>query len=311
MEKISFVIPCYRSEHTIQIVVTEILQVMSAHQDYDYEIVLVSDHSPDHVYDVIKRIASQNERVKGMEFARNFGQHAALLAGYRHCTGDYIVSLDDDGQTPANEVFLLIDKLKEGYDVVFAKYETIQQSGFRRFGSKVNAWMAETMIGKPKTVYANSYFVMRKYVRDEVVRYQNPYPYISGLVFRCTQNIANVEIHQRKRMEGNSGYNLAKLFSMWLNGFTAFSIKPLRLATFAGMVTAGLGFLYGIYIIITKFIRPTVPMGYSSTMATLLFLGGMLMMIMGMIGEYIGRIYICINQSPQYVIREEVNTDKV
>jgi glycosyltransferase involved in cell wall biosynthesis len=308
--KISFVIPCYRSEHTITAVVEEIGATMAQRPELEYEIVLVSDHSPDGVFDVIKSLAAQDRRIKGIEFTRNFGQHAALMAGYRQCAGDYIVSLDDDGQTPANEAFRLIDKLEEGYDAVFASYAEKKQNAFRRFGSQVNAWMTEVMIGKPHSLQANSYYAMRRYVMTEMIRYENAYPYIGGLVFRCTKNVTNVPVTQKKRMEGKSGYSVKKLLSLWMNGFTAFSVKPLRLSVLAGAVISVGGIAYGVYTIIHKILYPTVPAGYSSLMAVLLFLGGMLMLMLGMIGEYIGRIYICLNKSPQYVIREAVNVNE-
>ena len=310
MEKISFVIPCYRSERIIRRVVDEIVETVEKQGNFQYEVILVSDHSPDQVFSVARELARENPCIKGLEFTRNFGQHAALMAGYRHCTGDYIVSMDDDGQTPADEVFKLIQKLDEGYDVVFAKYAAIQQSGFRRLGSRINAWMSEMMIGKPKELVANSYFVMKRYILEEIIRYENPYPYLSGLVFRATQNIANVTVRQRKRMDGSSGYDFKRLLAMWMNGFTAFSVKPLRMATLAGGILSCLGFLYGIYTVVNKIIRPSVLMGYSSMMATILFIGGMLMLILGMIGEYVGRIYICLNRSPQYVVKEKVNMEQ-
>ena len=308
--KVSFVIPCYRSEHTITTVVEDIGMTMAQRPELEYEIVLVSDHSPDRVFEVIKSLAGPDPRIKGIDFTRNFGQHAALMAGYRQCTGDYIVSLDDDGQTPANEVFRLIDKLEEGYDVVFASYAEKKQNAFRRFGSQVNAWMTEVLIGKPHSLQANSYYAMKRYVMTEMIRYENAYPYIGGLVFRCTKNVANVPVDQKNRLEGKSGYGFKKLLSLWMNGFTAFSVKPLRLSTLAGAAFSVVGIIYGIYTIIHKILYPTVPAGYSSLMAVLLFLGGMLMLMLGMIGEYIGRIYISLNRSPQYVIRETVNASE-
>ena len=305
--KLSFVIPCYRSEHTLKNVVDEIIATVTEHGD-DYEIIMVSDCSPDRVYDIIKDMCNENPKLKGVELARNFGQHSALMAGYSFCTGDVIVSVDDDGQIPVDQTYLLVEKLSEGFDVVYAKYEEKHYSFFRKLGSKINSLMMENLINKPRRLSVTSFFVMRKYVVDEILKYTNSYPFIMGLVFRTTNKITNVSVNHRDRQEGRSGYTLKKLVSLWLNGFTAFSVKPLRVATFLGMFCATIGFIFTIVTIIRKLVRPDVPMGYSSLMSVLLFVGGLLMVILGLIGEYIGRIYISINNSPQYVIREEINT---
>ena len=164
--------------------------------------------------------------------------------------------------------------------------------------------MAEAIIGQPKTLRTTSFFIMRKFIVDEIVRYPNPFAYISGLVFRATKNLGNVEVQHRRRLEGRSGYTIAGLIGLWINGFTAFSVKPLRAATFIGVICALVGFLAGLYVVYQKFLNPEIPVGYTSMLATLLFVGGMIMLLLGLIGEYVGRIYISINQSPQYVVRE-------
>lgn len=316
MAKISFVIPCYRSESTIRKVVDEIRDTVNAHNGAvsasavsnstvdDYEIVLVNDCSPDGVWNEIKTLAAEDPNIKGICLAKNFGQHSALMAGYANATGDYIVSLDDDGQTPACETYKLVEKLEEGFDVVYGYYNHAAQHLFRRLGSWTNKKMAEAIIGQPKTLNTTSFFIMRKFIAEEIVRYPHPFPYISGLVFRATKNLGNVYVGHRKRLEGKSGYTLSGLISLWVNGFTAFSVKPLRAATFIGILCALVGFVAGLFVVYEKFMNPQVPIGYTSLLATLLFVGGMIMLLLGLIGEYVGRIYISINQSPQYVVRE-------
>lgn len=304
---ISFVIPCYRSAQTIGRVIEEIDETMKGLTAYSYEIVLVNDHSPDDTYEVIRSFCAQRKDICGIDLARNFGQHAALMAGFHYAHGEVIVCLDDDGQTPANEVGKLLGKIEEGYDVVYAKYAHKQHSGFRNFGSKINELMTRVMLGKPKELYLSSYFAARRFVVDEMLRYTNPFPYVIGLVLRTTKNIANVEVMHREREIGSSGYTIGKLLGLWFNGFTAFSIKPLRIATAMGCMTACVGFLYGIYTVVKKFINPNVPVGFSALMAALVFIGGMIMLMLGLIGEYIGRIYISLNNSPQYVIKECIN----
>ena len=301
---VSFVIPCYRSSRTLGNVVAEIDGTMKKLPGYTYEIVLVNDSSPDDTFEVIRGLCAERKDICGINLARNFGQHAALMAGFHYTHGDVVVCLDDDGQTPADEVGKLLSAIGEGYDVVYAKYAHKQHSGFRNFGSKINELMTRVMLGKPKELYLSSYFAAKRFVVDEILRYTNPYPYVIGLVLRTTKNIANVEVSHREREVGVSGYTLGKLLGLWFNGFTAFSIKPLRVATAMGGMTALCGFLYGIYTVIKKFVNPNVPIGFSSLMAALVFIGGMIMLMLGLIGEYIGRIYISLNNSPQYVIRE-------
>lgn len=302
--KLSFVIPCYRSENTIRSVVEEIRNTVILREGYPYEIILVNDNSPDNVWHVIRDLAAEDEKVKGISFAKNFGQHAALMAGYAYTHGDVVISMDDDGQSPADELFKLVDKIQEGYDVVYGAYPEIKQSKFRIFGSWVNEKMNEILLGKPKGLKGTSYYAAKRFIIDEMLRYQNAYPYVGGLVFRSTRNIANVTVNQRNRLEGTSGYSFLKLLSLWMNGFTAFSEKPLRMASILGVFCAFTGFVYEIFVIVRKICNPDIPMGYSSIMAVLLLIGGILMLLLGIIGEYVGRIYISINNAPQYVIRE-------
>lgn len=308
---ISFVIPCYRSEQTIGSVVAEINTVMTEVVKKTYEIILVNDSSPDNTFETIRSLADSSDNIIGINLAKNFGQHAALMAGMRASRGDIVVCLDDDGQTPANEVYKLLDKLAEGYDVCYASYGHKQHNGFRNFGSKVNELMTRIMLGKPKELYISSYFAAKRFIVDDMLRYEQPYAYVIGLVLRATRNIANVPVDHRAREIGNSGYTLKKLLGLWFNGFTAFSIKPLRIATFIGGLTACTGFLYGLYTIIKKLIlMDSVQAGYSATMSVLVFVGGMIMLMLGMIGEYVGRMYNCMNNSPQYVIKEVVGAKK-
>lgn len=310
MSEISYVIPCYRSKDTLPDVVDEIRNTMELHRNYEYEIVLVNDCSPDDTYTVIKQMALEDENIIAIDMAKNFGQHAALMAGMREASGDCIVCIDDDGQTPVDEVFKLIDKLDEGYDVVYAAYENKKHSGFRNFGSRLNSKMTEWLLDKPKELYISSYFAARRYVVDEIIKYVNPFPYVMGLVLRTTKNITCVPVTHRARVNGKSGYTLMKLLNLWVNGFTAFSVKPLRIATFTGVFSAILGFGYAVYAFINKLFNPAAPLGWASTIIILLILGGMILFVLGIMGEYIGRMYISMNSSPQYVIRERIGGKK-
>ncbi len=307
--KVSFVIPCYRSSQTLPGVIEEIQTTMKTMPKYSFELILVNDCSPDETFEVIRELAAKNVNVKGINLAKKFGQHAALMAGFHEVSGDIIVCLDDDGQTPANEVSKLLDSIEAGSDVVYARYANKKHSTFRNFGSKVNDWMARIMLGKPKNLSVSSYFAARRFIVDDMLRYENSYPYVIGLVLRATKNITNVDVMHREREVGTSGYTMKKLLALWFNGFTAFSIKPLRVATVLGCITAAGGFIYGIYTVVKKFVNPDVPVGFSAMMSALVFIGGMIMLMLGMIGEYIGRMYISMNRSPQFVVRERVGTN--
>ena len=310
MKLVSFVIPCYCSTHTIGAVVEEIRGAMQALPQYAYEIILVNDCSPDGTFETLKALASTDEHVTAIDLARNFGQQSAIMAGLSHSSGDYAVCLDDDGQTPADEVGKLLAKLEEGYDVVYASYEHKQHSRFRNWGTRINNKMTEIMLGKPKDLAIPSYLAAKRFIIDEMLNYKHCFPYVDGLVLRSTRKLCNVPVNHRQRQEGESGYTIGKLLSLWMNGFTSFSVKPLRLATYAGVTTAMLGFIYAIYIIIKHFVDSSVPVGWSSTMALQLVLGGIILVVLGLIGEYIGRIYMCINASPQFVEREVVKKEK-
>lgn len=307
MSMISYVIPCYRSEHTIGEVVSRIDATMKSSGQHKYEIILVNDCSPDNTFSVLKELASSHKNIIAVDMTKNFGQHAAIMAGLHFTRGDIVICLDDDGQTPPEESTKLIDKINEGYDVVYARYSKKEHSAFRNLGSKVNSIMTETMLDKPKELYLSSYFAARRLIVDEILRYKNAYPYMMGLVLRSTRRICNVEVHHDSRKEGESGYSLKKLIGLWMNGFTAFSVKPLRIATYAGVGTAAAGILFLIYVVIKKLTNdPNTPVGWASTMSVILFMGGMILFVLGIIGEYIGRMYICMNSAPQYVIREVV-----
>lgn len=309
--KISFVIPCYGSEKTIKSVVDEIIFEMDKNKKYAYEIIAVNDYSPDNVWTVLKDIASRNRHVKLIHLAKNMSRHGALMAGFSKVSGDFVCVLDDDGQCPMNNFWKMMKEIENGHDVVAAKYTEYKQKPWKSFGTLVNRKMTEMMMGKPKNIFFSNFGIMKRYVVDEIIKYKNPYPYVTGLVLRTTKDIVNVEMEERKRLAGDSNFTLKKCLDLWMNGFTAFSIKPLRISSILGAICAGFGFIYGLILIIIKICNPeAIDPGYSSIVALLLFIGGMIMLMLGMIGEYLGRIYISINNSPQYVIKEEVNFEK-
>lgn len=304
MQLLSFVIPCYHSAATLPAVTRQIRQTVLADSRYDYEILLVNDNPADDTWREICRLKQEDPKIFGICMSRNFGQASALMAGYRHVRGNIVVSLDDDGQTPPAEMFRLIDALDEDTDIVYASYPAKHHSAFRNFGSRVNDWMATWLMGKPKDLYMASYYAARRFVIDEMVKCENPFPYVDGLAVRSTCRFKNVPIDHQDRTEGESGYTFIKLLRLWLNGFTAFSVKPLRVATVMGMVFSLVGFLCAMLVIVRKVILlDGIDAGWSSIVSIVLLLDGILMMMLGLIGEYVGRMYMTMNKSPQYIIR--------
>lgn len=305
IKKISFVIPCYGSEKTIPLVIDDIKNIFKG--KCEYEIICVNDYSKDNVYGVLLNIAEVDKNIKLINLSKNFGQHNATMCGLSFATGDVIITMDDDGQTKAQEAIKLIDGLDEQIDVVFAKYEKQKENLFRRFGHYMNTQMSYYLCDKPKDMETNSFRCMKKYVVREMLNYHNNYTYLSGLILRTTKNVKNVEIQHSERLYGKSGYSFYKLISLWFNGFTAFSIRPLRLATVFGFIFSIIGFILIMIIVIKKMFIKNVPIGYSSTMCLLIFIGGLIMVMLGIIGEYVGRIYMCISNTPQYIIKETKN----
>lgn len=309
---LSFVIPCYRSEKTIEKVINEIDEVMQGRDVFDYEIIAVNDCSPDKVYEVLQRLAAGDKRLKVINLARNMGKHSAVMAGYSFVNGDYIINLDDDFQTPVNELWSLMEPvLADECDIATAEYARKKEALWKRVGSDFNLWISSILLEKPRNLRFTNFSVIKRFVCDEVITYKNPYPFLEGLFLRITRRIAKVPMEERERTDGNkTGFTFAKSVSLFINGLTSFSIKPLRVAAMVGVMFSFAGFLYGTYIIIRKITYPDTPMGYSSIMAILLFSSGLIMLMLGMIGEYVGRIFISINNAPQYVVRSTINVEE-
>ena len=278
-EKISFVIPCYNSTNTIGAVVQEIKMTMNREMyRFDYEIILVNDGSPDGTtYHAILDIIRKEKHIKGINLARNFGQPSAVMAALNYATGDYVVCGDDDGQTPFDELPKLFQKIEEGYDLVEAKYAAREKrSIFRQLGTTMNEGMAAWLIEKPKGLELTTYWVVKKFIADQMIEYPNSYPYLGGLMLRATQNACNVDVVHRERISGSSGYSFKKMIELWMNGFTSFSVKPLRLMIVIGILVSIIGFAYGIVIIANKVFGLGVSAGYSSIMSVNLFMFGIL-----------------------------------
>lgn len=308
MLKLSFVIPCYNSEKSIKQVVDGIREVCK--NRYEYQILLSNDGSRDHVWDVIRELCSEDPNVEGICLAKNFGQQCARMAAIPHVEGDYVVFMDDDGQHPADGIPKMVEKLEEGFDIVYAYFASKKESLFRVWGSNLNQKTMEWLMGKPRNVKMSSFFVARRFLVDELNRYKSPGPVINGYFMQLTKNIACIELEHQERIAGKSGYNLKKLVHLWMNNATSFSVQPLRLASLLGVCMSGLGFIWALYLVIKKLVNPNVMVGYTSIVVVILICSGLLMLLMGLIGEYIGRLFLVANNIPQYVVRERINVDE-
>lgn len=311
MKKVSIVIGLYNSEKTIKAVLDEIDGAFSASDKYSYEVVLVDDYSPDNVYEIVKEIAEKNKKIKVLHLAKNSGQTNAVIEGYRYATGDFVVEMDDDLQMPAGEILRMLETLENGnYDVVFAKYPQQKESAFRRFGSRINNKMTEIMLGKPKEIRVNSFFVMRKFVKEKFLEYSNNYPYLYGIIFAITTNVANVEVEHRERTNGKSNYTFGKLLRLWLNGFLNFSIQPLRLAMKLGSVITCVSFVVAIILVLQRIFGDTQSVGWTSLMVTIIFFSGVQLLGIGVLGEYLGRMYISESGLPRTTVKESINCEE-
>lgn len=307
----SFVIPCYKSGETIRKVVELTAEEMELEDRKEYEFILVNDCSPDggKTLKVLKELAAEYSYVKVIDFAKNAGQHHAILAGMKYAKGDVIIGMDDDLQTHPSQLPKLFEKFSEGYDIVYGYYPEKKHSFFRNLVSKLNYWSVRILIGKPKELKTSSFWVMKSFVRDYVVQYKVLYPYLQGMFLHTTQNIGCVPIEHFSREVGDSGYTLKKLVKLW-SGIIGFSVVPLRIAMTIGNVFAGVGILGAIGVVISKLLHPEMLVGWASMMSALCFFSGVILFFIGIVGEYIGRIALNVNNEPEYVIREMIGVEE-
>ena len=239
---------------------------------------------------------------------RNFGQHNALMAALNYADGDYVLGMDDDMQTHPSQVFKLLDKMSEGYDLVYGQYAQKKNGFLKNLTSKFNEVSSRILLGRPKEIVSSNFWVITRAVRDEVILYKNFNPYVDGLFYRTTSNIGNVMVEHHKREVGTSNYTLRKLMRLWLAYFN-YTVLPLRISFFLGVIFSMIGLVSALVTIIRKLVTPDMTVGWASLMACLLIFSGVIMLILGILGEYIGKLILSINGTPQYIIRETVNLD--
>ena len=301
---LSIVVPVYRGAATVG----RLVEALSALRPAGgLEIVLVNDGSPDESGDVCRRLAeTATVPLTYIEHARNFGEHNAVMTGLRHARGAYIINMDDDLQNPPEEVIRLYDHARlGGWDVVYTRYAKKEHEGWRNMGSRFANWVADQLMDKPKGLYLSSFRCMSAMVVKEVTKYSGPYPYIDGLIMQVTQRIASIEVAHYARAEGRSNYTMRRLIRLWLNLATNFSVLPLRLAIFAGAAMGALGLLLALFVVVEALFRET-PSGWASSMTLMLLIAGVQFLILGVMGEYVGRAFLSANGKPQGVVREVV-----
>jgi polyisoprenyl-phosphate glycosyltransferase len=306
--KLSIVIPVYGSELVLPELVMQISNEVDKLESVreNYEIIFVCDRSPDNSWQVIQMLSKKHPQVFGILLRINAGQHNALMAGFARARGEVIVTMDDDLQHSPTDIQKLLYEIEQGYDVAYARFKNRNHALWKIAGSRINNIVAGYLMQKPKDLYLSPFRAMKSVIRDDILRYVGPYVYVDGLILSVTRNIASIDVDHHERYVGDSSYGLSKSLSLWLKMATNFSIVPLRLTSLLGLIFSGFGFCLAILLIIQKFTLNVMPVGWSSLIVTILIVGGVQLLALGMIGEYLGRVLLTINSRPQYVIAETV-----
>lgn len=305
--EISIVIPVYNSSRILESLYKSISETLN--WNYSYEIIFINDCSQDNSWEKIVMLSRQYDSIIGVNLRKNSGQDNAILAGLRASQGNYCVIMDDDLQHHPGDILKLYEECKKGFDVCFANFVERKQNGIKVIGSGFNGKMAEVLISKPKHIYLSPFKIITKSVVNEIVKFAGPYPYIDGIILTITQNLTQVEVEHQSRFSGKSNYTFFKSVSVFMKMFTGFSIIPLRLATLSGVITTIVGFGLLIIYLYEYFITKNFIAGWTTVVALIIFFGGMILTTLGIIGEYIGRIYLTLNNKPQYSVSEVVRSD--
>ena len=301
MKEISIVIPVYNSSENLFELHRQIQDSLKA---LSFEIIFVDDYSTDNSWAVIKTLSAENNNVIAVRFRKNFGQDNALMAGFSFAKGKYTVIMDDDLQHSPYDIQKLYLKCKEGYDICYARFFVKNQKIWKKYGSKINSIMALLLFGKPNGLYMSPFKVVKSEIIKEIILYNGPMPYVDGLLLEVTRNFSTATIEHHPRYKGISNYNFFKSLAVFLKVMTGFSVVPLRLATIIGFTTSIIGFITAVYFLIKYFVINETVEGWTSLIITLLIVGGLILMFLGLTGEYLGRMFITLNKKPQYSIDE-------
>lgn len=307
MKEISVVIPVYKSEKCIPELTK---QISDALKDFSWELILVNDCSPDNSWTEIKKVAAENNNITGINLRKNGGQDLAILAGLNHAKGKWIVIMDDDLQHSPYDIPKLYAQAQKGFDVVYADFKQKKQKLWKNLGSWLNGKVSEITLGKPKGIYLSPFKIISSSVVKEMCKLNNLFPYIDGLIFQVTKNITQINIEHHKREYGKSNFTLLKSMQVFFRMMFGFSTFPLNFATYIGFFSSTMGFLLAIYFLV-KFLLGLEPLtGWTSLIMVILILGGLILLALGIIGKYIGQMYLTINNSPKYVVKETVGYEE-
>jgi polyisoprenyl-phosphate glycosyltransferase len=305
--KINIVIPVYNSESCLLELSKQLSDKL---ENISHRIIYVNDNSADNSWTLLKQISKNTHNVIAINLAKNFGQDCAIMAGLSLTDGDYIVIMDDDLQHDPAAIPLLLDNIiKCKSNVVYANFKQKKQSIIKNFGSWLNDKVANIVLKKPHNIYLSPFKILKKSLVDKIIQYDGPYPYIDGLIFRYTRNITQVLVSHHKRFSGKSNYSITKSISVWLRVLTNFSVIPLRISTYVGIFSSLIGFLLGILFIALHYLGIDSPEGWPSLIVSVLFIGGIQLMGLGIIGEYVGRSYLFQSKEPQFIIDEFIESN--
>jgi undecaprenyl-phosphate 4-deoxy-4-formamido-L-arabinose transferase len=304
--EISIVVPVYNSSAILGELQQHIAKALEL--SVAYELILVNDGSSDRSWEKITALTKEHRSITGVCLRKNSGQDNAILAGLRLAKGNYCVIMDDDLQHDPAAILTLYNECRKGYDVCYANFNSKKQSAVKNIGSDANGKMAELLISKPKGIYMSPFKIMNRSTLEEVVKFAGAYPYIDGIILTITQNLSQVSVEHRERHSGKSTYTLSRSFSVFMRHFTGFSVLPLRIATISGIIATLIGVLLGIKYCYDYFIAKNFIEGWTTVVILIIFFGGLILVTLGIIGEYIGRMYMTLNNKPQYSISEIVRS---
>jgi len=306
--KLSIVIPVYNSETIVFKTVMEILKETKK-ENLDIEILLINDGSPDNSWSVIRSLAKEIKQVKAINLIKNFGQHNAVLCGFENATCDYIITMDDDLQNPASEIIHLVNKMKEDkdYDLVFGKFREKKHVWYRKLGTKLIGYLNEKIFNKPKNITLTNFRIIKRDVIKRVIKHNTAYPYIPGLLLMYSTNIANVIVEHHDRLEGKSNYTFKKIFSLMSNLLINYSSYPLKVLSTIGLIVSSISFFIGLFFLISGLIGGVKVAGWTTLVVLVSFLGGFIIVLLGLIGEYLSRILDQISNQKSYYVKEIVD----
>ena len=308
MIELSVVIPVYKSEECLPLLLRRLSESLPGHFK-SFEVILVVDGSPDRSFEVIKELAPAYPFLRAYQLRKNVGQDNAIMAGLVHAKGDLVAIMDDDLQHDPSDLPVLAAKVREGWDCCFAEFKVKHQAWWKNLGSRFNGRVASILLGKPHDLYLSPFKVLTGGLVREVVAYRGPYPYVDGLIVLNSSRLTQIPVEHHSRASGRSNYDLKRSVRVWLKLATGFSIYPLRAITFFGFLSSALSIIGGFWIIVRHLSVGSHVEGWASLMVTGTFLGGIQLVCLGMIGEYVGRAYLLSAGHPIYGIRDSVGSE--